>query len=240
MLPLVGGKKENGRQFMEVIGNFLIRHLNWNDITGALTMIGLVIFLVRRFILHKSPIPEEAFVRKVSKELLQECVDVLKEQDREPYDPYTVPYDIILALQEDLRNEKLLKRLLDSICDHLGMEGKYVRLVVEDKPAADYAGNISTNGAFTTVRLELKKGSNVDGVIAVLAHEAVHLHLFYKGIALEDQWENEILTDTATIYYGFGDYMYRGYSVMRDEFALTYRKIGYITQKDIQYISSII
>lgn len=53
---------------------------------------------------------------------------------------------------------------------------------------------------------------------------------------MRDTWENEILTDTAAVYCGFGEYIYAGYAVMRGEFAFSYQKVGYIRQEDVQYI----
>ena len=106
--------------------------------------------------------------------------------------------------------------------------------------AIDKAGEISTDLAFTTIRLEMKPYYTLDAVIAVLAHEAIHLHLYYTGIQLRDTWENEILTDTAAVYCGFGEYIYKGYAVMRGEFAFSYQKVGYIRQEDVQYIQKLI
>ena len=56
------------------------------------------------------------------------------------------------------------------------------------------------------------------------------------GIRMRDTWKNEILTDTAAVYCGFGEYIYAGYAVMRGEFAFSYQKVGYIRQEDVQYI----
>ncbi len=103
----------------------------------------------------------------------------------------------------------------------------------------DRAGEITTDLAFTTIRLDMKDHYTLDAVAAVLAHEAVHLHLYYEGIRLGDSWENEILTDTAAVYCGFGEYIYRGYAVMRGEFALSYHKVGYIRQEDVRYIQEL-
>lgn len=221
------------------LSEFVYRYLNFNTICEALTIFGFCYFIVRTFILKKPPVPSSGH-KKVSKELLQKCLAILKKQDKGSYGIYQVPRDILLQLQADLHNEAALKRLLCSICDHYGINGEYIRLVTETKRETEYAGNIATNGAFTTIKLELKPGYTLDAVIAILAHEAAHLHLYYKGIHMRDDWENEILTDTATVYYGFGEYMYKGYSVLRGEFAFTYQKVGYISQEDVKYIMSLL
>ncbi|MDE7405180.1 MAG: hypothetical protein K2M81_08745, partial [Lachnospiraceae bacterium] len=152
---------------------------------------------------------------------------------------YVAPEDIISVLQADLGNEEHLKKLLCSICAHLGIDGGFIKLVVENAVMSDRAGEISTDLAFTTIRLELKPRYTLDAVIAVLAHEATHLHLYYEGISMCDTWENEILTDTTAVYCGFGEYIYKGYALMQGEFALSYQKVGYISQEDVKYIETL-
>lgn len=208
---------------------------NWMEV---LSLIGFGYFLVRRFVLHKAPVPSSAF-KKVPRELLQRCVELLKKQEKRSYEPYIVPDDILQVLRRQRDNEVYLKKLLCSICGHMGMNGNFIKLVIQDTPGADRAGEITTDLAFTTIRLELKPHYSLDAVVAVLAHEATHLHLYYKGIKWKDTWENEILTDTAAVYCGFGEYIYKGYAVMQGEFALSYQKVGYIRQEDVKYILSL-
>lgn len=217
---------------------YFLYHININDIFRLLTFIGFIYFLVKRFILRKAPVPSSAF-KTVPKELLKECVALLKKKEKKEYTAYTVPEDILAGLKENLGDEANLKRLLCSICAHLGIDGEFIKLVVQDTFMSDRAGEIATDLAFTTIRLELKPYYTPEAVIAVLAHESIHLHLYYEGIHLKDTWENEILTDTAAVYCGFGEYIYKGYAVMRGEFAFSYQKVGYIKQEDVQYILKI-
>lgn len=214
-------------------------HIGIYDIFGVISFIGFVCFLVRRFILHKSPVPKSAF-KTVPRELFQECVALLEKREKKRYEPYIVPEEILSALQADLSKEASLKELLCSICAHLGIDGSFIKLVVENAVMSDRAGEISTDLAFTTIRLELKAHYTLDAVIAVLAHEAIHLHLYYEGIRFQDTWENEILTDTAAVYCGFGEYIYKGYALMQGEFAFSYQKVGYISQEDVKYIEALI
>lgn len=210
-------------------------HIGVHSIFEVLTLIGFVYFLIKRFLLHKAPVLSSAF-KSVPRELLQECVELLKKKEKKSYEAYTVPEEIFNGLKADLGDEANLKRLLCSICAHLGINGEFIKLVVENTFMSDRAGEIATDLAFTTIRLELKSHYTPEAVIAVLAHEAVHLHLYYMGIRMRDTWENEILTDTAAVYCGFGEYIYKGYAVMRGEFAFSYQKVGYIRQEDVQYI----
>ncbi len=147
-----------------------------------------------------------------------------------------IPDEIAGALSANIKDEEYLKKLLCDICAHLGINGDFIKLITEEVPVPERAGQINTDLARTTIYLEVKSYYSLDVVAAVLAHEAIHLHLYYEGIYLKDTWENEILTDTAAVYCGFGEYIYRGYAVMRGEFALSYQKVGYIKQEDVRYI----
>ncbi len=216
----------------------ILQYLTFDHICQALTVVGFIYFVIKRFILHKAPVPGRAF-GIVPKELLERCVLLLKKQEKQEYGTYKVPEDILEELKRNFSDEDALKRLLCSLCAHMGIQGDFIKLIVQDSLAPDRAGQISTDLAFTTIRLELKPYYNLDAVIAVLAHEATHLHLYYKGISFKDTWENEVLTDTAAVYCGFGEYMYRGYAVMQGKDVLSYRKVGYINQEDVKYIMQI-
>lgn len=213
-------------------------HIGIHSVFELLALIGFLSFLIRRFLLHKAPVPSSAF-KTVPRELLEECVELLERKEKTEYGIYTVPDDILAGLKADLGDEANLKRLLCSICAHLGIDGGFIRLVVQDTFMSDRAGEIATDLAFTTIRLELKPHYTPETVIAVLAHESIHLHLYYAGICMSDSWENEILTDTAAVYCGFGEYIYKGYAVLRGEFAFSYQKVGYIRQEDVQYIQKV-
>ncbi len=218
---------------MNQIGAFLYR-IGVTDIFGLLSLIGFGWFLIRRFILRKPPAPMGS--KTVPRELLQSCVALLEKKERKSFGEYVIPDEIVRGLSVNVKDEEYLKKLLCSICGHLGINGDFIKLITEEVPVPERAGQINTDLARTTIRLEVKSYYTLDVVAAVLAHEAIHLHLYYEGIYLRDTWENEILTDTAAVYCGFGEYIYRGYAVMRGEFAFSYQKVGYIRQDDVKYI----
>lgn len=213
----------------------LSNYLTFDNICTVLSVIGFIYFVINRFILHRAPVPSSAF-KRVPKELLDECIAQLKKEEKGEYEDYVLPVDLMRDLQLRPDDEEVLKRLLLSICEHMGMNGDFIKLVISDTPVPERAGAISTDLAFTTIWLELRPPYIVDSIIAVLAHEVMHLHLYYEGIRRRDNWENEVLTDTAAVYCGFGEYMYKGYAVNPGEMALSYRKVGYIRQEDVKYI----
>ncbi len=216
----------------------LIYKISINDIFELLSFIGLGIFVIRLFILHKAPVPSSAF-KTVPEELFKKCVALLKKKEKRNYGVYEAPEEIMLRLKMNLCDEVILKQLLCSICNHMGINGDFINLTVENGPMVDRAGEISTNLASTNIRLIVRPYYTPDAVIAVLSHEVIHLHMYYEGIHLKDSWENEILTDTAAVYCGFGEYIYRGYAVMRGEFAFSYQKVGYIRQEDVRVIQKL-
>lgn len=213
----------------------LSNYLTFDNICTALSVIGVIYFVINRFILHRAPVPSSAF-KRIPKELLDECIWQLKRQEKEEYEDYVLPAALMRDLQLKPDDDEVIKRLLCSICEHMGIDGNYIKLIISDTPVPERAGAISTDLAFTTIWLELWPPYTVDSVIAVLAHEVMHLHLYYEGIRRRDNWENEVLTDTAAVYCGFGEYMYKGYAVNPGEMALSYHKAGYIRQEDVKYI----
>ncbi len=47
--------------------------------------------------------------------------------------------------------------------------------------------------------------------LAILAHEITHAFLFHHKIHLEEELKNEMLTDIAAVYIGFGNILIAGY-----------------------------
>lgn len=70
------------------------------------------------------------------------------------------------------------------------------------------AGNINLNGG-KTIHININRNILMRSkckklVLAILAHEICHKLLYMKGLVLSDTKRNEICTDLATIYVGFG------------------------------------
>lgn len=217
----------------------LLSYLTLSNICQILTIFGFIYFVIKRFIMKQAPVPRSAF-KQVPHELLESCVDQLIKKEKEPFAPYTPKEELLQRLQQNKEDEGALKALLCDICEHLGMDGSYIKLVIQHTPVTDRAGEIETDLAFTMIRLEIQKSCQVDTIVSVLAHEATHLKLYYRGIRRKDSWENEILTDTAAVFYGFYDVMYRGYEVRQGENAFSYHKVGYISQQDIKFIGELL
>ena len=206
-----------------------------NDIFEILTIIGLIYYVVKRFILKEAPVPASA-LKKVDEEKLRSCLTLLQKSKKEPGEIYAVPKELEEKLLVNLHDTELLKQLLCSIAAHMGIDGSYIRLKFQDDATLNYAGNISTNGAFTTINLQLHSYYNLDVITAILSHEVMHLYLYYNGIHFSDTLSNEVLTDTAAVYFGFGEYLYRGYQIIETQMGFSYQKVGYIRPRDVKFI----
>ena len=206
-----------------------------NDIFELLTIIGLVYYLVKRFILKEAPLPASA-LRKIDKEKLTDSLQLLKKNRQKPGKLYVMPTELEERLLLNLHDPELLKQLLCSIAEHMGIDGSYIRLQFQDDATLDYAGNITTNGAFTTINLQIHAYYNLDVITAILSHEVMHLYLYYNGIRFSDTLSNEVLTDTAAVYFGFGEYLYRGYKVIETQLGFSYHKVGYIRPEDVRFL----
>lgn len=210
-------------------------HITLSDIFELLTLIGFVYFLIKRFILKEPPVPSAA-LKKIDKDKLTECLLLLQKHKVSPGAVYVMPEKLEQSLLLDLHNPELLKQLLQSIAAHVGIDGQYIRLNFQDDYTKEYAGNISTNGAWTTINLQLHTFYNLDVITAILSHEVMHLYLYYNGIHFADTLSNEVLTDTAAVYFGFGEYLYRGYKIVETNLGFSYHKVGYIRPEDVKYI----
>ncbi len=206
-----------------------------NDLFELLTFAGFVYYVVKRFILKQPPIPAAAY-RKIDKEKLRSSLDLLYKNRKTPGPAYVIPQELEKRLLENLRDPELLRELLVSIAAHVGIDGSVIRLKFKDDATLEYAGNISTNGAFTTINLQTHDYYNLDVLTAILAHEVMHLYLYYNGIRFSDTLSNEVLTDTAAVFFGFGEYLRRGYKVIEVNLGFSYHKVGYIRQEDVDFI----
>lgn len=104
------------------------------------------------------------------------------------------------------------------------------------------AGEILLDGSDeVTIYIAPKTLQYRDAVLAILAHEITHKFLFDLNLILEDEKENEILTDIATVYLGLGKLMLNGcyfeettYSSVPFSKSIrvitTSMRVGYLTQ----------
>jgi len=72
-----------------------------------------------------------------------------------------------------------------------------------------------------------------ESIVAALAHELAHIKLLYE---LKLDFNDEMLTDLATVFFGFGIFSANNcFSFYKNEFAWGYRGLGYLKQEEWAY-----
>lgn len=208
-----------------------------NNIFRLLTLAGFIYYLMRSFIFKKPAISSND-LKNVNQEKILKSLQLLYERGQCAGEPYVMPEHLEQGLISDLHNRELLRQLLKSITVHMGIEGDLIQLRFQDDETLSYAGQISTGGVHTTIKLQLRAYYNLDVITSVLAHETMHLYLHYHGLSFSDTLLNEVLTDTAAVYFGFGEYLYRGYKMMEINLGSSCHKVGYIRPEDVQFIQN--
>lgn len=108
---------------------------------------------------------------------------------------------------------------------------------------AKYTPNDGNAGVYTSYQVNSRITINIEDyyplntIIAITCHECMHHFLRQKHIGFSDTMQNEILTDTATIYMGMGAYLQKGYAPITLEIDSTRRRIitvGYIKPNEIK------
>jgi hypothetical protein len=91
------------------------------------------------------------------------------------------------------------------------------------------------------VELQSQQRNAPKAIAAILAHEIAHIYLHRLGISFPVEFENEVLTDTTAVYFGFGPTILnatttniRFRSDMTEETQTSY--FGYLTLEEFGYI----
>lgn len=117
----------------------------------------------------------------------------------------------LLGFQMD---DVLLQKLIIEMACFIKLPYYSIKVVV-DGLQDTVAGNISGADAWThhvTISIKSDMLHDTTQVIKVLAHEISHKYLAFHGLELADKYENERLTDIASIYLGFGKFVLNGIS----------------------------
>ena len=161
--------------------------------------------------------------------------------------------DVIKNLKTYLKtaptaNDNAVKEVVKRILLHIGMIPEWVDIKVKYEKAAATDGESRTGIYRETgflqgeigILIEPKYG--VNEVIAIACHECAHHFLNKRKIRLEYTAENEKLTDIATAYLGFGEYMVRGYKTRESYIdhgkAKRTSKLGYLSDDEVRYLNT--
>ena len=90
------------------------------------------------------------------------------------------------------------------------------------------------------VELQSQYRSSPKAIAAILAHEVAHIFLHRCGVGFSDEFENEVLTDTAAVYIGFGPTILNAVSatshLSNNEIQTRTRHFGYLSLDEFGYI----
>lgn len=172
-------------------------------------------------------------------QIIEDAISKLRETFGTPFPAFAVPADILGILERDPLSEYALNLFLQETAKHCGYSR--AQIVLRLFPARDKTppGRISKLGSTFLMEIHMDVGNDIYGVLAVIVHEFCHFFLDSSGIELVNTRENEVLTDAAAVYFGFGRIMREGY---RPKFTVrdgknTWSRIGYLDVRGIDYVS---
>ena len=160
------------------------------------------------------------------RELFEGLCGYLKENGEKPLAAYRINEEYIERLRKNIRDEEVLNQVAKDVVSYCGVEAG--NLTVYNQSNLIEAAGIY-NSETDEIFLSVANIRTIDEVLAVLIHECMHYILKEKELWLEDERDNEFLTDLACLFYGFTDQINKGYIM-----------VGYLKRNEIRYIRKLI
>jgi hypothetical protein len=134
-------------------------------------------------------------------------------------------------------------RIVSLMADRLKLPKGMV--IVNYRKNMDAAGQVELspeNEYFVDINARYRETDN--DIAAILAHEIMHVFLYRHKLVFADDYENEILTDTSSVYLGIGWPLLSAYRLSTthqqcgDQVLLTTReeRLGYLTPEEYGYV----
>lgn len=159
---------------------------------------------------------------------------------------YMLPQTLLFRLCENRFDSNVLKELVDNILSYLGIPfmAKFKGVKVLKTPADGGVHKIGSYGNAGNIEMMLYEHHTAEQILALAIHECAHAYLDFQGFAPGgDATKNEILTEVAAIYLGFGIYLKTGYalfvsgSAVEDEKKINIsrlsHRVGYIAAAEV-------
>ncbi len=160
---------------------------------------------------------------------IDESIEYLKQNraiNRRNYVPNASMYE---AFENNFWDDNCLSEMAGDILRHLGLPNTYIPVHVVESMQGKAVGLYKQSGNGSSIEINISQFAVSNEVMAVLIHETMHYYLTRTGLGFSDTLKNEILTDTATIYFGFYEFIHNGYL-----------HAGYIRYSEIKYIEKIL
>lgn len=212
---------------------------------SSFALIIFIVLLVSVSIVYKSR--KRLLNLRKNIDLLDPKIKLLFDEVGQPYDEFILEDNDIFYFINNQFNYNAVCFMISKIMNHLKVWCYFdVKIFVDDEKSNLNPGMYSNIFGKQTITIRLKKMYSYEQIIAILCHECVHHFLYNKNIKLLPELENELLTDIATIYLGFGKYIKEGYQEIVRMTTIENRqreiitKIGYIDIYQINYIYDVL
>lgn len=160
------------------------------------------------------------------RELFEGLCGYLKENGEKPLAAYRINEEYVEKLRKNIRDEEVLNQIAKDVVTYCGVN--VGNLAVFNQSNLIEAAGIY-NSETDEIFLSVANIRTIDEVLAVLIHECMHYILKEKELWLEDERDNEFLTDLACLFYGFTDQINKGYIM-----------VGYLKRNEIRYIRKLL
>jgi len=150
-------------------------------------------------------------------------------------------------------SEKTLREVMMAILAHLSLPlvlTHFAKFVWKENDGLHNNSGKQSEAAGTIqgdkITVYLSKGYKLTHYAAIIAHECVHYYLRKAGLVLDDEQQNELLTEIAAIYLGFELVYELAYKEIKetayssDSYTERTQKLGYISVEEIALINKLI
>ena len=160
------------------------------------------------------------------KELFEGLCGYLKENGEKPLASYSINEEYMEKLRKDIRDEEVLNLIAKDVVSYCGVNIGNLA-VYNQSNLIEAAGTY--NSETDEIHISVANTRTIDEVLAVLIHECMHYILKEKELWLEDERDNEFLTDLSCLFYGFTNQINKGYIM-----------VGYLKRNEIRYIRKLL
>lgn len=166
------------------------------------------------------------------------CDFLAKHVDCREFKPFTIPSDVILRLNNQLKYKHPNVETINLIVSIIASQVHTPKpLVVIDPRDSKRAGLYEFRGTFQKIHLVYDPIMTANDIIRVLLHEMAHAYLFSRGIVIEDTLQNEYMTDICSILFNCKNVNVRDFAVriIHGHGMYGSYKLGYLNNHELQY-----
>ena len=180
---------------------------------------------------------ENQYFNNITGEMINELIDELK--NILPKKPtlnniQLHPNKVINSIPKDKfwNEEQKLQFISDQLCTHLQIKKKITVIVMKLNSGA---GKFEIIDNMVCIYINESDKYNIYQKLSILAHEMTHYYLMHvHKIVKKSNNENELLTEIAACYLGFGFILYEGYrttKIYNIDNNEEYVKVGYVVHQ---------